>query len=67
MTPDEFIEWQKTYTPAVEQSRRFKALVGDCQICDAERVRNREFHPPHDASARCESGKRRHCSCDICF
>ena len=23
--------------------------------------------PPHDASPRCESGKRPNCSCDICF
>jgi hypothetical protein len=25
------------------------------------------FAPRHDASPRCESGKRNHCSCDICF
>ncbi len=23
--------------------------------------------PPHFASPRCESGGRRHCSCDTCF
>lgn len=25
------------------------------------------FGPSHDASPRCESGKRPHCTCDICF
>lgn len=23
--------------------------------------------PPHEASPRCESGRRNHCSCDVCF
>jgi hypothetical protein len=26
-----------------------------------------EMMPPHDASPRCESGKRNHCTCDTCF
>jgi hypothetical protein len=26
-----------------------------------------KFRPPHKASNRCESGKRDHCTCDICF
>jgi hypothetical protein len=26
-----------------------------------------EMMPWHDASPRCESGKRNHCTCDICF
>lgn len=26
-----------------------------------------DIFPPHDPSPRCESGKRPHCSCDICF
>ena len=26
-----------------------------------------KFAPRHKASERCESGKRNHCSCDICF
>ena len=25
------------------------------------------FAPSHKASNRCESGKRSHCTCDICF
>jgi hypothetical protein len=26
-----------------------------------------EMMPPHDPSPRCESGKRSHCTCDVCF
>lgn len=26
-----------------------------------------DMMPWHDASPRCESGKRPHCTCDICF
>lgn len=25
------------------------------------------FAPRHQASSRCESGKRNHCTCDTCF
>lgn len=51
-------------TPAV--TRRRWAPLGECKTCDADRdkVGNTPFH---DASARCESGKRNHCSCDACF
>lgn len=47
--------------------RRHKARPGECTYCDAERLRHNSFHPPHDASPRCESGKYNHCSCDTCF
>ncbi len=47
--------------------RRHKAPVGECKYCDDERSRNADFHPPHDASPRCESGKHPHCTCDTCF
>jgi len=36
-----------------------------CPTC-AELARG-SFGPSHDPSARCESGKRPHCTCDICF
>jgi len=36
-----------------------------CPTC-AELARG-SFGPPHDPSPRCESGKRNHCTCDICF
>lgn len=53
-------------------TRRQKAPKGECKTCDAERLDERQrcrvaFHPPHDASPRCESGGRNHCSCDVCF
>lgn len=35
-----------------------------CPTCERETT---DFHPPHDASPRCESGGREHCSCDVCF
>ena len=57
--------------------RRHKAPKGECRTCDEEREREEAvqatgrttfpFHPSHDASHRCESGKHNHCSCDTCF
>lgn len=46
---------------------RHKAEPGECLYCDRERAAGNHFHPPHDASPRCESGKHSHCSCDTCF
>ncbi len=37
----------------------------DCAQC--ERQGKGAFAPSHDASGRCESGKRPHCTCDRCF
>ena len=47
--------------------RRHKIGPGECRTCDNNRDENNEFHPPHDASDRCESGRHPHCSCDTCF
>lgn len=52
--------------------RRQKAPPGECKTCDKERAEEAEtgraaFHPPHDPSPRCGSGKRNHCSCGVCF
>ena len=44
--------------------RRHKLSPGKCAICDRE---TNDFHPSHDPSSRCESGKRNHCTCDVCF
>jgi len=49
------------------KERRHQVPPGECKICDSERAANNKFHPPHDASSRCESGKHSHCSCDVCF
>ncbi len=46
--------------------RRRLSTVGECAYCDAER-NGSGFHPSHDASDRCESGKHNHCTCDTCF
>lgn len=54
------------YAKAIGE-RRHKAPKGQCATCDTERAAGREFHPSHDASSRCESGKHSHCSCDVCF
>jgi hypothetical protein len=48
-------------------TRRHKLSYGECAYCDHERRARNEYHPPHDASKDCESGKRSHCSCDTCF
>lgn len=45
--------------------RRRIAINAGCATCDS--LGSHDFAPPHDASARCESGKRNHCACDICF
>jgi hypothetical protein len=54
---------QRSFQEAARPRRRHK-LPG-CSYCKGEGANT--FHPPHDASDRCESGKRNHCSCDRCF
>lgn len=39
--------------------------VENCVFC--AKFKATDFFPPHDASDRCESGKRNHCTCDTCF
>jgi hypothetical protein len=58
-----------TVMPAEETParRRTWALAGECLYCDEHRRRGDKHLPPHDASPRCESGKRPHCTCDVCF
>lgn len=56
--------------PKVTPPRRFRRSKLDawqCVYCDRERQAGNDFHPPHDASLNCESGKHNHCSCDTCF
>jgi hypothetical protein len=50
-----------------ENLRLHKASPGKCSYCDRERDAGISYHPPHDASEHCKSGKHPHCSCDICF
>lgn len=37
----------------------------NCNYCIENR--GQMMMPPHFASLRCESGKRNHCTCDVCF
>lgn len=39
----------------------------DCDFCQQYRSSPYSMAPPHDASTRCKSGRRSHCSCDACF
>jgi len=52
---------------AARQERRHQAPEGECPYCDGERAKGNTHHPSHDASPRCESGKRNHCTCDTCW
>lgn len=50
-----------------EEPPRWRKRVFDdptCALCTADW---KGFHPPHQPSDRCQSGKRQHCSCDTCF
>jgi len=42
----------------------FPADLAPCQQCISI---GDGFGPRHEASRRCESGKRPHCTCDTCF
>ena len=39
----------------------------DCATCAHAMKHPNEMTPYHDASPRCESGKRPHCTCSACF
>ena len=41
--------------------------VSLCDYCDEMKKKGESHFPPHDASPRCESGKKDHCTCDVCF
>ena len=56
------LQWASDVT-AVQS--RYRRPPGECAYCDAHR--NDSMMPSHTASARCESGKHAHCTCDVCF
>ena len=60
----EVVEDVRRHVAAARLNRRHKLPAGECKYCDGEKG---TFHPSHDASDKCESGKRAHCSCDTCF
>jgi hypothetical protein len=50
--------------PVKPVRRRTWTLKTGCQCCDKNGYI--PGTPWHDASPRCESGGRNHCSCDVC-
>lgn len=52
----------------IEQPRQRRYILsgGQCVTC-SQYTPGDGMLPPHDASDRCESGKRNHCTCDTCF
>lgn len=62
MTNDE--GWDRIHSTK-EPVRKRIVMEEGCATC-AELARG-SFGPSHDPSPRCESGKRPHCTCDICF
>jgi hypothetical protein len=38
--------------------------IANCAYCQANKG---QMHPPHFASPFCESGRRNHCSCEVCW
>lgn len=49
-----------------ERPRKRIVMEEGCATC-AELATSSQWGPPHDPSPRCESGKRPHCTCDMCF
>jgi hypothetical protein len=61
-----------TVHPDQDYLNRVFAPEGECPTCDRDRAKANEtgrvpFGPSHDASTRCQSGRRSHCTCDTCF
>ena len=47
--------------------RRQTAEPGQCAYCDRCVAGGETMFPAHDAYHGCESGKRNHCTCDMCW
>jgi hypothetical protein len=63
---DIFDEFDRIFDRAAKSKPRCYVMTrGGCPTCD--KYIPGDIMPPHDASCRCESGKHKHCSCDICF
>ena len=43
------------------------AKYPDCKTCQRYLEEGKYFSPRHEASRFCGSGKRDHCTCDLCF
>jgi|DEB0MinimDraft_6_1074348.scaffolds.fasta_scaffold02773_15 hypothetical protein len=49
------------------QRSRYNVFVAGCPSCDARKDGTDPHGPAHEASDRCESHRRPHCSCDRCY
>lgn len=58
---DDEVDWDRP----PEKQRHYILSGGQCVTCSQHMIG--EMMPPHDPSPRCESGKRNHCSCGVCF
>jgi hypothetical protein len=60
-------EWDygRTTPPMPHPKHRHRRPRGECAHCD--QYGDDPMMPHHEASKRCESGKRPHCTCDICY
>lgn len=54
---------------AIISANEFNSFAprGECSYCDNQRTMDSTFFPSHNASSRCRSGGRSHCTCDTCF
>lgn len=43
----------------------YRRPTGECKFCDFHRDDPRM--PSHTPSENCKSGKRPHCTCDVCY
>ena len=56
----------RTVVEMVDPAKHRRCLPkGECAYCDANG--DNKMMPRHYASDRCKSGKRPHCTCDICY
>jgi hypothetical protein len=60
-------EWANGTPPMPHPKHRHQRPKGECVYCDREREAGNKHFPSHDASDRCESGKRPHCTCNVCW
>lgn len=62
------VEYDKDTKTLTIEGRSFTGkFIVDCEACMNELARGSLFFPSHNASPRCESGGRNHCTCDVCF
>ena len=61
------LEKHENGTVLMEGDRVLATYHPGCDFCDTMKGERRTFFPPHDASPRCDSGGRDHCTCDTCF